>query len=346
MVRVLIVDDLAVVRELLAYILTSDPEIEVAGGASNGSDALAAVERFRPDVITMDINMPGMNGFDATRRIMETIPTPIVIVSGSWDTKEVATNFHALEAGALAVTARPPGPGHPQHEALARELVQTVKLMSEVRVIKRWPRTRYPASSTPILAKAPASSRRAIKLVAAGASTGGPMALQTLLSLLPKEFPVPVLIVQHMAPGFVQGFVEWLEQTCHRPVHTAVHNAEALPGCVYVAADGCHMGVSDDGRIKLAPGQASNGLCPSVSWLFRSVAESWGPKAAGVLLTGMGKDGAEELRLMRERGAVTFAQDKESALIHGMPGEAIRLGGAMHVLPPERIAAELSMLAG
>jgi two-component system chemotaxis response regulator CheB len=347
MINVLIVEDSLVVREFLVYLLSSDPEICVIGTASNGEDALDAVKQRKPDVITMDITMPKMNGFEATRRIMETHPTPIIIVSGAWDPKEVETTFRAVEAGALAVLSRPVGLGHPDHEAMARDLIQTVKLMSEVKVVRRWAHLRRneaapvvpPSTSVPLLC--PSSD---IKLVAIGASTGGPIALHAILSRLPREFPLPVLIVQHIAAGFTQGLVEWLAQSSGFPVHIATHGEDPLPGHAYVAPDGSHMGVGRGGRIILSRDEPENGVCPSVSYLFRSVAYICGECAVGVLLTGMGKDGAEELKMMKDRGALTIAQDRETSVVYGMPGEAANLGAASYLLPPEKIAEILTDL--
>ncbi len=348
MIKVLVAEDSAVLREFLVHILSSDPAIQVIGTARDGADALEAVQREKPDVITMDINMPRMDGFEATRRIMETQPTPIVIVSGSWDTKEVATTFRAVEAGALAVLPRPRGLGHPDHEAMAQELIQTVKLMSEVKVVRRWARPRREGTA-PLRLPATAEVERGpkaaeIRLVAIGASTGGPIVLQTILAALPKDFRVPVVIVQHMAAGFVRGFVEWLTHSSGRQVHVATHGETLLPGRVYVAPDGFQMKVEPGGKVSLTHDEPENGLRPSVSYLFRSVASAYGPNAVGVLLTGMGKDGAEELRLMKEKGAMTLAQDKDSSVVHGMPGEAIKLGAATYVFPPEGIAAALASL--
>lgn len=345
MIKVLIVEDSAVVRELLIHILTSDPDVQVIGTASDGEEAIKALERDKPNVLTMDINMPKMDGLEATRRIMETHPTPIVIVSGRSDTREVATTFRAMEAGALAVVQRPMGLGHPDHETTAGELVQTVKLMSEVKVVRRWGRPRRGAA----VSKPPLTEVRRMpvkfELVVIGASTGGPVALQTILSRLPKDFAMPVLIVQHMAPGFVTGFADWLAQTCELPIQIATQGAHLLPGHAYVAPDGLQMKVQPGGKILLTTEEAENGLRPSVSYLFRSVADVYGAGAIGVLLTGMGKDGAAELKWLKDRGAVTLTQDKASSVIHGMPGEAIRLDAATYVLPPDGIAAALTDLA-
>jgi two-component system chemotaxis response regulator CheB len=346
-IRVLIVEDTRTVAEFLAHILASDPRIQVVGVAVDGEAAVETAQQLRPDVITMDVHMPKMNGFEATRRIMELCPTPIVIVCGAVTTDEVAINFHAMEAGALAVVARPSGPGHERHEATVKELVSTVKLMSEVRVVKRWPRHRTPVV---VHSPAPPEIRKtgAIEVIAIGASTGGPLALQTILTGLPKDFPFPLLIVQHMTPGFVQGFVEWLGRASGFAVRIAVNGEPILPGQAYIAPDDVHMGVRSDRRILLArePRRTVNGLCPSVSFLFGSVAQVFGANAVGVLLTGMGRDGVDELKLLKDVGAITMAQDESSSVVHGMPGEAIQIGAAQHILPPQAIARTLVSMAG
>jgi len=348
MIRVLVVEDSPVVREFLVHILNSDSEIRVVGTASDGEEAVRAVARWKPDVITMDIHMPRRNGFEATRTIMQTHPTPIVIVTGSSNVDEVATAFHVLEAGALAAVPRPSGLGRPDHEATAKEIVRTVKLMSEVKVVRRWARPRRASIVSGPAARLAAPTKRSvpreIKLVAMGASTGGPLAIQAILSALPKDFPVPVLVVQHMAAGFVEGFVEWLSQASALPTLLAADRQLPLPGHAYIAPDGFHMKVRLDGTLSLSNDERVNGLRPAVSQLLRSVAQVYGPQAIGVLLTGMGKDGAEELKSLHEQGAITIAQDRESSIVHGMPGEAIALGAATYVLPPNQIALLLASL--
>lgn len=343
-IRVLIVEDSPVVREFLVHFLGADPAIEVIGTANDGEEALEAVAHKRPDVITMDIHMPRLDGLEATRRIMETHPTPIVIVSGSADPREVATTFRAIEAGAVAVLRRPAGIGHPDHETSTEELVQTVKLMSELKVVRRWPRAGGKAPLPPAAEAPRAEVEARVKLVAIGASTGGPPVLQIILAALPADFPVPILIVQHMASGFTQGFVQWLAQTSSLPMHLAAHDELLRPGHVYVAPDEFQMRVDRGGRIVLTQDAPENGLRPSVSFLFRSVAEVYGRDAVAGLLTGMGRDGAEELKRLRDMGAVTFAQDKDSSVVHGMPGAAILLDAATFILPPARISAVLTNL--
>jgi two-component system chemotaxis response regulator CheB len=343
-IKVLIVEDSPVAREFLTYVLTSDSAIQVVGTASNGVEALKALEKTRPDVITMDIHMPMMDGFEATRRIMETVPTPIVIVSGSTGAGEVSGTFSAIEAGALAVVRRPPGIKHEEFETGSRELIQTVKLMSEVKVVKRFSRASRVRTAGPLPIAPQVKANGKIQAVAIGASTGGPPVLKDILSGLPQGFPVPVLIVQHIAKGFAKGFTEWLSSASRFPLSVASHGERAAPGHGYVAPDGLHMGLESGPTIALSDHAPENHLRPSVSYLFRSVAQVLGPAAVGVLLTGMGRDGAEELKAMKDKGAITIAQDEESSVVHGMPGEAIKLGAATYVLPPEEITAMLMEL--
>jgi two-component system chemotaxis response regulator CheB len=344
MIKVLVVEDSPVVRELLTHILNSDPGIRVIGTAENGEEAIEASRRNRPDIITMDVHMPKMDGYKATRIIMETNPVPIVIVTGSLNMIELENSFQAIEAGALAVIQKPVGMGHPSYEAHAKELIMTVKLISEVKVVRRW--GRRPGKEPGAYIGVPAEiTSMDIRVVAIGASTGGPPVIQQILSGLPKEFPLPVLIVQHMAAGFFQGFAEWLSQTSSLPVHLAIDGSRILTGNVYIAPENVQMRVGMNGRLSCIDDGPENGHRPSVSSLFRSVADAFGKNAVGILLTGMGKDGAEQLKLMREKGAVTIAQNEESSVIFGMPGEAVKLDAAKYVLPPTGIIDLLGQLA-
>lgn len=375
-IRVLVVDDSPVARELLVYLLNGDPRLQVIGLAADGEQAVAAAERLKPDVITMDIHLPKLDGFGATRRIMETCPTRIVMVTGTSIPHEVVETFRALEAGALTVLAKPPGIGHPGHKAAADELLQTIKLMSEVQVVKRWarahqaskaatapampngrggesPSAQAPAPAAglvrpmPSIAAHPASpgaDTREIRMVAIGASTGGPLVLQAILAGLAPGFGAPILIVQHISAGFTAGFAEWLGRATKFPVQVARRDEFAMPGIAYVAPDGLHMTIQANGTIAFNEEPAEYGLRPSVSHLFRSIANTFGSRAVGILLTGMGRDGARELKMMQQAGALTIVQDRESAVIYGMPGEALRLDAADHVLRPELIATTLNRL--
>lgn len=348
MIRVLIVEDSIVRQEFLKNILESDPEIQVIEIVNDGQKAIEAVKKFRPAVVTMDINMPILNGFDATRLIMETTPTPIVIVSSEWDTKKVETAFRAMEVGAVACLAAPAGIGHPDHEYSVQELIDTVKSMSEVKVIRRWPRQPR-KEACPVRQFAPTwavvnTSVREAEVVAIGASVGGPIALQTILSAIPMDFRIPILIVQHITAGFAKGLVEWLCLTSSIPVHLGRQGEKIIPGQAYVSPDNFQMEVTNSGTIALTKGEPGESICPAVSRLFRSVAEVYGQNAIGVLLTGMGRDGASELKMMKDLGAVTIVQNQETSVVFGMPGEAVKIGGATYQLPLEEIAPMLERL--
>jgi two-component system, chemotaxis family, protein-glutamate methylesterase/glutaminase len=342
-INVLVVEDSPVVRHLISHILTGDPAIRVIGAVASGEEAIQAAARQKPDLITMDVNLPGINGYEATRRIMETYPAPIIIVSASFDPQDMDKMFRMVEAGALTFLPPPLGLGHPEFPARAAELIRTVKLMSEIKVVRRWAKAQGTvAVALPRLEGI--GNTQKIEVVALGASTGGPVVLKNILEALGPGFPAPLLIVQHMAPGFVTGLAEWLQQSTLLPVRVAQDREQILPGHAYLAPDGYHMRVDRFSRIDLSTGAPVNGMRPAISPLFRSLAEFFGPKAAGILLTGMGSDGVAELDLMKARGAVTIAQDKESSVVFGMPGEAVKSGAAIYILGPGQIAELLKVL--
>jgi two-component system, chemotaxis family, protein-glutamate methylesterase/glutaminase len=340
-IRVLIVDDSQVARDLLVYLFNADSRLQVIGTAEDGEQAVAMAQRLLPDVIAMDIHLPKMDGYEATRKIMETCPTRIVMVTATALPHEVAATFHALEAGALTVLAKPLGPAHPGYAQMADELLRTIRLMAEVQVVRRWARK---ASAIAGKMSHEPLPRAEIRLVAIGASTGGPLVLQTILKRLPRTFSVPILIVQHISGGFSPGLAEWLGRTSGFPVRIPRYGEPVQPGIAYFAPDDLHLQVTPDGRIALSSAPPEHGSRPAVSCLFRSVATAFGPNAVGVLLTGMGRDGARELKQMQDAGAVTIAQDKESAIVNGMPGEAVKLNAATYVLAPEDIASTLDWL--
>lgn len=341
MIKVLIVDDSASTRMFLHQVLSADPVLVVVGSAKNGREAITEAERLAPDVITMDIDMPQMNGLDATRLIMETRPTPIIILSGVLDTAEVVSSFRAMEAGAVAALPKPRGAGHPDHEREIEVLIRAVKLMSEIKLVRRWPLPKKGGAASPASETTQIKTLTPPRVVAIGASTGGPVVIKDILSGLGKEFTLPVLIVQHMSAGFIRGFAEWLSFSSSLPVHIASNGESIIPGHAYIAPDGYHMLVDSCDRIKLNDSAPENGLRPAVSALFRSVAGIYANSAIGVLLTGMGRDGVDELLLMKEKGAVTIVQDQASSVIYGMPAEAVKLGAATYTLPPQKIAAML-----
>jgi two-component system chemotaxis response regulator CheB len=344
-IKVLVVEDSNVVRTLLVHLLNSDERIQVVGTAKTGREALHLLDQTPTDLILMDIEMPEMDGFEATRRIMETKPLPIVICCGSGNPHESISTFRLMEAGAVACVEKPRGTGHKDFAAMAAHLLQTVKLMSEVKVVRRWPHLRRdPAAELDAAPPIRRASQSRIEYIGIGASTGGPPVLQTILAALPADFSVPILIVQHISPGFLGGLVEWLNQTTACKIHIAAHGTQPRPGHVYFAPDDFHMALRPGGTLALTREEPDSRLRPSVAHLFHSLAGVCGASAVGVLLTGMGKDGAAELKEMHDKGAVTIVQDRESSIVHGMPGEAIALGAASHVLPPDRIAPALAML--
>lgn len=338
MIRVLVVDDSRLYRSFLERLLSSDPEIHVIGAVDCGQAALDFLRTHQPDVITMDIQMPDMDGFKITRTIMETNPVPIVIISAIWTPQEVAKTFQAMEAGAVAILEKTPGTNRDEHATSRDELIDTIKQASQAKV-KRLRSRSQPQKNTYIPMMD--STTSIPEIVALGASTGGPPAIQLFLKTLPQGFPVPILIVQHISSGFTEGFAEWLRVSTNHRIKIAVHGDSVKDGGVFLAPEGRHMGIHSHGLIYLSDDPLEHLMRPSVSFLFRSVAKNYGKRSVGVLLTGMGVDGALELKQIRDAGGITFAQDAESAIIHGMPGEAIRLGGASYALNPVSIAKRL-----
>lgn len=341
MLRVLVAEDSVTARELLVAILRSDPQISIVGEASNGVEAVEMTKRLRPDVVTMDIRMPKLDGLESTRKIMIESPTPIVIVSGVYNPHDVETSMHALRTGALALLPKPPGPEAPDFDRECERLIQTVKAMSQVKVVRRWPERSVAAT-----VRAPALPRvTRAEIVAIVASTGGPAALARILSELPARFDAPILIVQHIASGFVDGLAAWLNTTSSLPVRVAQNGERLRPGTVYIAADDHHLGVKDRLTIALSRGAAINGFRPSGTALFESVAKAFGDSTLAVVLTGMGDDGVAGLRAVRRRRGRIIVQDEATSVVFGMPREAIALGGAARVLPLPAIAPTLIELA-
>ena len=338
MIRVVVAEDSAVVRAHLVHLLDDDDRLTVVGEAADGEEAVTMAERQRPDVVVLDIHMPRMDGYEAARAIMQRTPTPIVMATASANRADTRTAFDALEAGALVVVEKPRGPGSPGAEDAARELIRTVRLMSEVKVVRRWPpRAPLPRGPEP---------RRAPAVIAMAASTGGPAVLAAMLRQMDYELGCPVLLVQHISPGFTEAFAEWLGTATWRPVKLAANGEMTRPDTVYVAPAERHLGIASGGRIVLRPRGAVNGFCPSASHLFCSVADAFGPAAAGVVLTGMGRDGAEGLGRLRKTGGVTIAQDQASCVVFGMPAAAIESGAAELVLSPDRIVSTIRSLTG
>lgn len=340
-VRVVIADDSLVAREMLAQILQSDGDIEVVGMAKDGEEAVDMVSRLRPDLVTMDIHMPRLDGLKATEKIMAFTPTPILVVSSSVYGEGMGRAFDALNLGALEVIKKPEPRDWAELERIGREVIRKVKILANVRVIThiRGRREHAEAIAPETMGGMPVTR----SIVAIGSSTGGPSALLNVLGRLREDLPVPVVIAQHIADGFIPGLVSWLDAGCKIKVLAAEAGTKAVAGHAYFAPTGMNMAVEGSTMKFVAP-KSGQLYIPSADTLFDSVARSFGRRSIGVLLTGMGADGAEGLKRMHDAGAATIAQDEATSTVFGMPKAAIDLGAAGVVLPVNDIAAEVERL--
>lgn len=335
-IRVLIVDDSVFFREFMRKALGSDPAIEVVGMADDGQEAVSLARSLQPDLITMDLSLPRLGGLEATELIMAYQPTPILVISSYVDNYHADNAVRALAAGALEIVEKPTENGGRDLEAFAQRVSGRVKILAKIRVIRhikaKLSRTESPRQT----------QTRTNKIVAVGASTGGPPALERIFSKLPPDFAAPILLVQHITPGFAEGLVQWLNTTTPLQVKLAEEGERPVSGTVHLAPDGLHLMV-EGGR--LAFDDAEHGAHrPSADVLLGSVARAYGPNAVGVLLTGMGKDGALGLHEIRSSGGFTIAQDEATSVVYGMPQAAADLGAASKVLPIDNIAAALQRL--
>jgi two-component system, chemotaxis family, protein-glutamate methylesterase/glutaminase len=404
-IRVLVVDDSALMRRAISALLASDPEIEVVGTARDGQAAIEQVAALRPDVITMDVRMPVMDGAQTTEHIMAYYPTPILVLTASLSRFDINITFKMLALGALDVMEKPSSDDPGGLDRARADLIRRVKMLSRVRVVTHLRgrrRTSAALSDSPAAGsnghtthgtsglrrgrgsrplgtgglrrssgsrplRNPDAIRRshgakllgelpslhgppsltalgaADRVVVIGASTGGPRVVQHILRELPEQFPAAVLVVQHIADGFTGGMVEWLQSSCALPVHLARAGDLALPGHVYVAPDNLHLLIDASGVISLSS-QPALLQRPSVDVTMQRVAESYGPRAIGVLLTGMGRDGALGMLALRRAGAHTIVQHGDTCVVFGMPRAAIEAGAVDEVLTPDAIPGRLQML--
>jgi two-component system chemotaxis response regulator CheB len=342
-IRVLVVDDSGVARRMLTQILSTDPELEVVGEAIDGAEGVKLTAALRPDVITMDLHMPVMDGLEATRAIMASSPTPIVMVSSSGNRENLGLAFQALEAGALTVLEKPRGAGFSGFAGQAATIVTTVKLMAGVKVVGRRRRSAMARASQPERrAPSPSPSEVRIEIVAIAASTGGPAALAHLLGAFPANPPIPILVVQHISRGFDQGLADWLDGVAGPIVRLAEHGERLQPGVVIVAPHDVHLGVAQGGTVVLSQEDPIGPHRPSATFLFRSAAKVYGRRALGVILTGMGNDGAEGLAELHRAGGHVIAQDDETAVVAGMPRAAVALGAVDEILSLDEIGAAMA----
>jgi two-component system chemotaxis response regulator CheB len=349
-IRVLIAEDSPTVRAYLTELFESEAGLQVVGVARDGIEAVAMAAQLRPDVITMDIYMPRLNGLEATQRIMQEAPTRIIVVSSSLDTAQVDLTFNAIQAGALGALDTP---GGPDSDAADRRLIAMVKAMAEVSVVTQWPRTAKQMPTLPSTGELrlraprvqPVRGSKPARLIALATSTGGPAALQTILHSLPGNFRLPILVVQHIASGFGTGLVSWLSSRTALKLRLARTGDVVRAGEVLFAPDDRHLRIRVGGVLEVFEGEPVKGVRPSADLLFASIASVYGAAAAVVVLTGMGDDGALGAREVHAAGGRVFAQDEESCIVYGMPREAVATGCVDQVVPLERVADLLIDLA-
>jgi two-component system chemotaxis response regulator CheB len=345
-INVLIVDDSKLVREILKDIFNNDEELRVIGEASNGKEALKLTKRLKPDIITMDIKMPVMDGFEATEQLMAYSPTPILILSSAIDKNEKYTSFKAISLGALDIMSKPDITLE-GFTKIADTLITKIKILSCIKVIRHIrgkikSRILEELNEKTQVAKDLNFKETKFKIVTMGASTGGPIALEKILSAFPADFPIGIIVVQHIANGFIESFIEWLSTRTKLKIKLPANREIIKGGTVYFAPDDVQLTVTKENRIILSREAPAWGeFKPSINHLFKSVAENLGNKAIGVILTGMGKDGAQGMKLMYDNGAFTIAQNEETSMIFGMPKASIDNNCIHSILPIEKIPEEI-----
>lgn len=334
----MIVEDSLVVRNLLAHIIARDPRLMVAAAVASGEEALREIGRVRPDVVSMDIRLPGIDGFETTARIMSEAPTPIVVIADAIE-DSLKISMNALKAGALSVVEKPRGLANADYEGVSRTICDQLYIMSDVSVIRR--RMQRPVRAA---TQGDVASAETPAVLAIAASTGGPPALAKVLGDLPPDFPVPILLVQHMGAPFMEGFAAWLNTQVALDVRLARHSEVLAPGRVYVAPGDRHLTLGPQGMAMMTQDAPIMSQRPSANTLFDSVARNAGPRGLGVLLTGMGEDGATGLLAMRQAGGNTIAEDESTCVVFGMPGAAVKIGAARAILPLDMIGQRIMQI--
>jgi two-component system chemotaxis response regulator CheB len=338
MIRILLVEDSITQREILRKVLEADGEFTVVGEARDGIYAAEMVKELKPDVVIMDVHMPQMDGIEATRQIMKECPVPVIIISAAMRKRDVDHGLAALEAGAVAIVQKPQGAALLHLRNIGPDLREAVLAASTAKVQR-------PAAAAGPLPKATIPKQEgAVEVVGICTSTGGPPVLVEILSALPSPYPLPILLVQHIAGTFVEGFAAWLERRSGQTVRLAADDQRLEPG-VWLAPPGMHLSLGNPRRLRLIPKAPGDIHCPSGNPLFSSLARHHGSKAVGVQLTGMGDDGAQGLLELKTAGGLTLVQNEATCVIYGMPRAAKLLGAATHELSPDRIAAMLCQLA-
>ncbi len=339
-IRILLVDDSRLALVLLQRMISTSPDLEVVGIATNGIQALEMLPELNPSIICTDYDMPGMTGLQLTQEVMARFPCPILVVSSAVGESDSDRVFSILEAGAVDVFPKPRG-GLDAEPNAAEQFVKKIKIVSGVRVHGRRPKTQITSKEPKFVSPTFQKPVRLPQIIVIGASTGGPQALKTILSQLPENFPVPVICIQHISSGFLDGLVSWLGAHTRNCVTISVANETPRRGKIYFPQENTHLVIDHLGRIQPSFSAAVGGHRPSVTTSFCSVAEYYGDAAIGVLLTGMGSDGGAGMMALSNAGALTICQDEASCVIYGMPRDAVERGAARFVLSLNDIAKAL-----
>lgn len=347
-IRVLVVDDSAFMRTALSRMIGVDPEMRVVGTAANGTEALQKIVPLNPDVITLDVQMPGLDGLETLRLIMAQFPRPVIMVS-SLTVKDAETTFSALEAGAFDYVPKQLSSTSLNILHIREDLIAKIKAAAESRRAKD-PVELSRKPPRPVLMPAKQGSSAALAIVAIGISTGGPKALQEILPTLPADLPVPILIVQHMPAGFTAPFAHRLNGICKASVCEASHGETLQPGTIYIAPGGCQITVDCSthprGTICLSSKPDNQLHVPSVDVMMQSVAGAFGPMAMGVIMTGMGADGALGMEAIHREGGFTVGQDEASCAVYGMPRVCAEMGFLDRIVPLSMITQEILRASG
>lgn len=363
-IKVFLVEDSRVALTILKRLLAKAPDLEVVGTATDGEEALAQIPRLQPHVICTDLQMRGMDGLALTQAVMAQHPTPILVISNSVHPEDGQQIFDLLQAGAVDVFPKPSAGTLDDYQQVQQDLLTKIRVLAGVKVFARRslrlsnpslggsqlaPAAVYPLASHPNVRTIPTHPPLGsgslpsgwIRAIAIGASTGGPQALSQVLQGLSRHLTVPVFCTQHISPGFLAGLVSWLKTQCALPIQVATPGELPQAGTVYFAPEGHHLGMNTQGRLIYLDDSTNTGHCPAVTVMFDSLTQFYGRFLAGVLLTGMGRDGALGLQTIAQNQGLTIAQDESSCVVFGMPKAAIDLNAAQTVLPIDQIAAFL-----
>ena len=340
MIRILIVDDSATYCEILKSIFSQAPDMTVAGIAHNGRVAIKMATELRPDLITMDVNMPDIDGYETTKAILQVLPVPIVMVSSLNRSHE--NDFNAMQAGAVAMIEKPVMVMDSSYSHSVENLVNLVRNMANVKIFRRY-NSQKNKKNTDIAVAAPAAVN--CEIAAIGISTGGPPILAGMLQMLPGSLPFPICIIQHIPKGFSDSLIGWLGKVSPLPVISMTDGDTLKPGMVYVAPGGSVVSLKTKNTFSVVPETKINTPSPSADVFFDSMNEFYGANALAVLMSGMGRDGARGLLHLYNSGAETVVQDRESSVVYGMPEEALKLKAVKHVMTPDGVVNFIRKLA-